>query len=105
MATGGMTVAYNVVDYGPKDPGGADVVFNVALCSNKDLFCYQTGRKTAMKRMKAEGTVEVLPGDEHPRSKVIVDWIANNFFPDRLIVVKEKANPTKGRYRWVSTFK
>lgn len=102
LPTGGMTIAYSLIKYDNNDD--VDVVFNVSLCSESDLFCYETGRNVAAERMRLEGTLDVLPGNDHPRAQCLIDWISDNYFSNGFILIKEKENPTKGRYRWVSTF-
>lgn len=102
LPTGGMTVAYSLIEYADGSEG--DMVFNVSLCSEADLFCYETGRKVAAERMRKDGTLDVIPANQHPRGQYLVDWIADNYFANGFILIKEKANPEKGRYRWVSTF-
>ena len=101
LPTGGMTIAYTLI--GDKDMG-----FQVSLCSEKDLFCYATGREVAAARMMFDGPIDVIDATKHPRAQTLVDWIANNYFNGQIAIVKCPRTGTLPngamRYRWLSTF-
>ena len=87
---GGVSVAYTTT---PKD-----IVLQVALCHDNDLFCYRVGREIAKGRLqskKCEATVIEL---KHPITQCICDWLAFEYFEvPPFIFLDDKG-------RWVSTF-
>ena len=111
LPTGGLTVAYSLVPW--VGDNEYDIVFNVAMCSVKDLYCHKTGREVAVERLNKTGPLDVVPGNEHPRAQMIVDWLAANYDPRGVITItRNNVSPRRKfkdgsmcpRYRWVSTF-
>lgn len=103
---GGLTIAYSLMQIS----NDFDIVFNVAACSMKDLFCHATGREVAAERLKRDGPLDILPGDAHPRAQAIVDWIADNYYEAPITITQQMLSPRKNkvgevpRWRWESTF-
>lgn len=109
LPKGGMTIAYSLVPW--SDTSTYDVVFNVSVCSNKDLYDHSVGRMVSSQRLKDDGPIEVISGSEHPRAANLVSWIADNYYKNYVITILQRPlSPRKTkhgevpRWRWESTF-
>ena len=98
---GGLTVAYTCTP--------TDICFQVAMCHDDDLFCYDRGRRIARGRLqspktgkRANGTdrpdITVIPL-EHPITQTIVSWLELEWFASPIDIHLDH------KFRWVSTFR